>query len=168
MLRLVIATAVQFYDVVVFFHILAVVVAFGPTFAYGMFFAIAAKHDLRAMPTIGRAVIAWDSTVGTAAQVVILLAGVYATADVWEFSDFFVSWGIVAVLVVLGVTHGFMLPTSRRVVAIADRDIAAAGSGEVTFSDEFNRLTGRLNLVGALLGLLVALTIYVMTAKPFI
>jgi len=156
MLRPVIATAVQFYDVVVFFHILAVVVAFGPTFAYGMFFAIAAKHDLRAMPTIARAVIAWDSTVGTAAQVVILLAGVYATADVWEFSDFFVSWGIVAVLVLLGVTHGFMLPTSRRVVAIADRDIAAAGSGEVTFSDEFNRLTGRLNLVGALLGLLVA------------
>ena len=36
-----IAAEVQFYDVTVFFHITAVVLAFGPTFAYGVFFATA-------------------------------------------------------------------------------------------------------------------------------
>lgn len=159
--------AVEFYDVVLFFHILAVVIAFGPTFAYGVFFSVAAKHDVRAMPTIGRAVITWDRTFGTAAQVVVLLAGLYLVGDRWELSEFFIAWGIVAILTLLGVTHGFTLPAARRMVEIAERDISATGSGEVTFSDEFNRLAARLNVAGALLGLLVVLTIYVMTAKPF-
>ena len=48
-----IAAEVQFYDVVVFFHILALVLAFGPTFAYGLFFATAGP-DPAALPTIGR------------------------------------------------------------------------------------------------------------------
>ena len=40
-----IATAtVQFYDVVVFFHILAVVIGFGPTFAYAAYLTIAAQR----------------------------------------------------------------------------------------------------------------------------
>lgn len=42
-----IATAVQFYDVVVFTHVLAVVVGFGPTFAYAMFAAVAARGPRR-------------------------------------------------------------------------------------------------------------------------
>ena len=38
-----ITTAVQFYDVIVFAHILAVVLAFGPTYAYPVFLAVAEK-----------------------------------------------------------------------------------------------------------------------------
>ena len=43
---------VQFYDVVLFFHILAVVLGFGPTFAYSAFIAIAGKDGGRAVPAV--------------------------------------------------------------------------------------------------------------------
>ena len=39
--------AVQFYDVIVWLHVSAVVVAFGPTFAYGIYFA-RARAGIRA------------------------------------------------------------------------------------------------------------------------
>ena len=38
-----IAAAVTFYNVVVWLHISAVVLAFGPTFAYGIFIALARR-----------------------------------------------------------------------------------------------------------------------------
>ena len=36
---------VQFYDVIVWLHVTAVVLAFGPTFSYGLFFATAGKTN---------------------------------------------------------------------------------------------------------------------------
>jgi len=48
---------VQFYDVAVFFHVTAMVLAFGPTFAYGLFFATAAQNSPAALPSIGTSVL---------------------------------------------------------------------------------------------------------------
>ena len=57
-----IAAEVQFYDVTVFFHITAVVLAFGPTFAYGVFFATAGRLNPAALPVIGQSVVTWGRT----------------------------------------------------------------------------------------------------------
>ena len=43
------ALAVQFYDVVLWIHILAFFIAFGPTYGYGMFMAAAGKAGPVAM-----------------------------------------------------------------------------------------------------------------------
>ena len=73
----------------------------------------------------------------TIGGVLILITGLYLAADRWEFSDFFVAWGILAILVLLGLVHGFFLRNDQRALAVAKRDIEAAGpTGEVEFSEE--------------------------------
>jgi len=159
--------AVQFYDVVVFLHILAVVLAFGPTFAYGVFIAVATRDGGVAIPSVGRAMVTWDRIAGTLGMTVILLSGIYLVSDspAWEASDFFVSWGFVAIIILFGLVHGFFAPRTREAVALAERDL---GTGDGKLSDEFHALSARLSKVGPIAGLIVVLTIYVMTAKPFL
>jgi hypothetical protein len=161
-----IALAVSFYDVALFFHILAVVLAFGPTFAYGVFIAFAVREGGGAVPPIGRAIVAWDRIAGTLGMTVVLLSGLYLVSDgPWEASDFFVSWGFLAILILFGLTHGFFAPRTRQAVQLAERDL---GSGGGKLSDEFDALSGKISKVGGIAGLIVVLTIYVMTAKPFL
>lgn len=165
------ATAVTFYDVVLWVHITAVVLAFGPTFAYPVFLAVAERTDPRSLPVVARGVIAWDA-IGRVLLVVILLAGIYLIADspAWELSDFYVSWGFLAVIVVGGLSSGYFTPKTRRLIEIAERDIAAsaASGGDVKLSAEFQALNGQVAKVGTATGILILLTIYVMTAKPFL
>ncbi len=52
--------AVTFYSVILFFHILAVVLAFGPTFAYGVFAATAERMDPRSVPAVAAGILAWN------------------------------------------------------------------------------------------------------------
>lgn len=152
-----ILASVQFYDVVLWLHLTALVVAFGPTYAYGVFFAVGAKSGPVALAAVGRAVSAWDRMAVTSGGLVILLSGIYLTADRWDFADFFVSWGILAVILVLGLTHAFFLPRTARVIELleAGNEKEAQAEGET------------IGKVGAMLGVIVILTIYVMTTRPF-
>jgi hypothetical protein len=162
----VIATAVQFYDVVTWLHVTAVVIGFGPTFAYAVFAITAQREGGVALPAVGRATIFWDRNVNTAAMIVILLTGIYMASDgPYDFATFFVSWGFVAILVLLGLTHGYFIPRTRRQVELAERDLAGP---ERKLSGEFETLTGQIARVGTLAGIIIILTIYVMTAKPFL
>lgn len=159
--------AVEFYNVVKFFHILSVVLAFGPTFAYGVFITFAAREGGVAVPAVGRAMMTWDRIAGTGGMTVLLLSGIYMVSDspAWEASDFFVSWGFVAVIALFGVTHGYFAPRTRQAVQLAERDLQRGGEG---LSEEFDTLGAQIARVGSIAGLLVVLTIYVMTAKPFL
>ena len=149
--------AVQFYDVVLWLHILAFFIAFGPTYAYGVFFAFAAKAGPQAMIQTAKAVQMWDRIAVTLGALLILATGLYLTLDVWEFSDFFVSWGIVAILFVLGMTHAYFAPRHRLVIEHLE-------AGREAEAQELGQSIGK---VGALVGIVVILTIYVMTAQPF-
>lgn len=161
--------AVTFYDVVVWLHVSSVVVAFGPTFAFGIYLALAGRKHPRAMPAMIEATTLVNRSLVTIGGVLILLTGIYLTADRWEFSDFFVGWGILAILVLLGLVHGFFIPHDERARRAAQRDIEAAGpTGEVHFSEEFNRDSGASARIGPIAGLIVILTVYVMVAKPFL
>jgi Predicted integral membrane protein (DUF2269) len=153
-----IAAEVQFYDVIVFFHILAVVLAFGPTFAYGLFFATAGRTNPAALPTIGRVVVTWSQIATRLGLLVILISGLYLTDDRWDFSDFFSSWGIVAVLVLFAMTQFHFIPSTQKFVEAAE-----AGR-----QDEVQALAGAQQKTGPIAGIIVILTIYVMTAKPFL
>src|SRR6478735_9431402 len=92
---------VMFYDVVKFFHILAIVLAFGPTFSYAIFFTFAGR-DPRALPAVAKAASTWDRYFGTGGAVLAIITGIYMTSDRWDYSDFFVSWGFAAILVLVG------------------------------------------------------------------
>ena len=160
--------AVTFYNVVVWLHISAVVLAFGPTFAFGLYIALAQRKYPRAMPAIIESQIAISRSFVTLGGILIFITGMYLAGDVWEFGDFFVIWGLLATIALLGLAHGFFIPSDQRALRAAKRDIEAAGPGEVEFSGEFNEVSGRSARVGPLAGLLVILTIYVMAAKPFL
>jgi hypothetical protein len=156
--------AVTFPDVVLAIHIMAVVVAFGVTFAYPIIFAVFGKADPRSLPALYRAV----HTVGTRlilpGLAIVVIAGVYLASHEHMWSHFFVQWGLAAA-VVLGAAGGmFFSPTERRLIALADRDVAAATGGEVTLSAEHEALSKRLAIVGTSFSLLVLVTIFVMVA----
>jgi len=150
--------AVAFFDVILWLHILAFFIAFGPTYAYGVFFAFAAKAGPTAMAATARAMLTWDRIAVTTGALVLLVSGIFLAGERWEFSDFFVTWGFVAFIVVLGLTHGFFIPTTRRVIELLDK-------GQ---QDEAEAIGDKVGKVGAALGVFVILTVYVMTAKPFL
>ena len=161
--------AVSFYDVIVWLHVSAVVVGFGSTFAYAIFLTVAARSEARSLPGLLRAMQANDRSLVTIGGVLVLVTGLYlATYPQWEFSAFFIAWGIVAVLVLLGLTHGYFVPNERRAAEAAERDIAAAGTGDVELGDDFQQANGRLARMGVVAGLIIVLTVYVMVAKPFL
>lgn len=159
---------VSFFDVVLFVHITAVVLSFGPTFAYSVFLTAAMRRGGRAVPAVADGIRMWDRLSATLGVVLILASGVYLAADRFEFSDFFVSWGFLAVIVLAGLAHGFFMPRTRRILELAERDIAASpGDGPVKYSEEFEATVGQVDKVGPIAGLIVIVTIYIMTAKPF-
>ena len=160
--------AVQFYDVIVWLHVSAVVVAFGPTFAFGIYQAMTARNHPRSIPAVLEAQNVVSRIMVTIGAVVVLVTGIYLAADRWDFGYFFVTWGLIAIIALLGLTHGFFLPHDRRALAAAKRDIAAAGSGEVELGEEFNRETAASARMGPIAGLIVIVTIYAMAAKPFL
>ncbi len=98
----------------------------------------------------------------------MLLSGLYLTADRWEFSEFFVGWGIVAVVLLLGLTGAFFIPNEKRAADAAERDIERSGTGSVEFGPDFEQANRKLAVMGPIAGLLIVLTIYVMAAKPFL
>jgi hypothetical protein len=162
------SATVTFYDVVLFVHITAVVLAFGPTFAYPVFLAVAERTDPRSLPAVGRGIAAWDR-VALILLVVIIAGGLYLVADgPWSLGDFYISFGFLAVIIIGGLSGAYFTPKTRRLVELAERDIAASEPGATRLSEEYQVLNRQVGKVGTLAGLLVIVTIYVMTAKPFL
>ncbi len=150
--------AVDFYDVTLFFHILAVVLAAGPPLAYAVFFSTAGKAGPQALAAVGRAIVTWGRTVATASLVVILISGLYLTDERWDFNEFFISWGFAAILILFGLAHGYFIPKTGQLVEAIE-----AGRAEQAQS-----LAAGLRKMGPVSGAVWVLTIYVMTAKPFL
>lgn len=147
-----------------FLHILAVVVAFGPTFAYSLFFSVTSRFP-RATPAIIDGVQKSDRYLVTPGLIVVLLAGIYLQIEGdWEASEAFISAGFLAILVLFGLQHGFFVPQVRRARELAERDLKAGDR----LSEEFMALSQRIGRVGSLVGLIVVVTIFFMTYKPFL
>lgn len=156
--------AVTFYEVVLALHILAVVFAFGATFAYPVLIGAVAKADARALPALYRALHAISQKVIMPGVAAIVVFGIYLASHLHLWSAFFVQWGI-AVAVVIGAVEGIYLgPCEKRLIEAADKDVAAAGSGEVAFGAEHDSLVRQVGAVGALMDLLVVITIFFMVA----
>jgi hypothetical protein len=157
------APAVAFTQIVLAIHIAAVVVGFGVTFAYPLFGAIGARMDPRAMPWFHRMQNVVGQRLISPSLAVILIAGIYLASKEHQWSSFYVQWGL-GVVIVIGALGGvFFAPRERKLAELAERDIAAAGNGEVTWSPEYEALSRRVAAVGAATGLLVLITVYLMT-----
>jgi Predicted integral membrane protein (DUF2269) len=150
------------YSVGLFIHVSAVVLAFGPTFGYAFFFSVSSQFP-RATPAILAGVQKTDRYLVNPGMVVVLLAGIYLLAEgPWKGSETFIWVGIAAIIVLLGLQHGFFRPQVRRARALAERDLE---SGEV-LSEEFLAVSKRIGQFGTLAGLIVAVAIFFMVVKP--
>lgn len=159
--------AVTSYDLSVFLHVTAVVVGFGATFAESVTFPVAMMMDKRHLPYVHRLQRAINQWLTTPALVVILATGFYQVSDRdWQLGDFWLS-GTLTIVIVLGAILGmYFIPEDRRLQAIAERDIAASGSGEVVLSEEYRRRGRFEGIVGGFTGLLVVIAVYLMVTKP--
>ncbi len=150
------------YSVGVFIHILAVVLAFGPTFGYGIFFSVLPKYP-RAAPALLSGVQKTDRILVTPGLVIVLLAGVYVMSEGnWESSETFITIGFVAIIALFGLQHGFFRPQTAKAKGLAERDLK---NGD-TLSAEFEEVSRRLGTVGPIAGLIVVVAIFFMTVKP--
>jgi hypothetical protein len=158
--------ATSAYDIVLAIHVMAVVVAFGVTFAYPIMFAVTARHGPRSLPLVHRIEYTIERFLINPGLALVLVAGIFLASDGHQWSEFFVQWGIGAVIVIGALTGSVMIPTAKRAAQIAERDITAAGPGDLEMSDEYQALARRLATVGSLLSALVLITILFMATKP--
>jgi uncharacterized membrane protein len=152
------------YKVALFLHILAVVLAFGPTFGYALFFSMAPQYP-RATPAILAGVEKCDRYLVNPGMVVLLLAGIYILIDGdWKTSEAFISVGFLAIILLFGLQHAFFQPQTRKAKGLAERDLKAGDS----LSEEFEAVSQRIGQVGGLAGLIVVVAIFFMSYKPFL
>jgi hypothetical protein len=156
------AIAASLFEVVLAIHIMAVVVAFGVTFAYPIMFAVAARHDSRGLPLMHRVEYTIERMLINPGLLLVVLAGIYLASKGHFWSDFFVQWGLGAAIVIGALIGSVMIPTAKRAETAAARDVAAAGDGEIVMSDEYRALVKRLTVVGSGLSVLVLITILLM------
>lgn len=151
------------YNVGVFIHVLAVVVAIGATYAYPVVLAWVERFAPQAVPATYAALRRVDRIIVTPGLIVILLAGFYLLSEgKIKVSEDWVSLGIVTVLILLGMTHAYFKPRWDRGIELAERDLKAGGE----LSDEFRANSKQMAIAGMLMSLLVIVTIFFMVVKP--
>lgn len=158
--------AVEFINVVLFVHILGVVLWIGPTYGYAFFIATAESAHPRAIPAVMESIVKIDRTLGNVGALLVIASGIYLVEDIgWSYGDFFISWGFAAWIIFIGLAHAYFAPKSRELRELSIRDLGESGEG--TLSDEYTALSKQVAMVGTFAGIVAALTIYVMAAKPF-
>lgn len=153
------------YKLALFLHIVAVVLAFGPTFGYAFFFSVVPKYP-RASPAILEGIQKVDRYLVNPGMIVLLLAGIYmliASDSAWSGSDAFITVGFIAIIVLFGLQHAFFQPKVRELKEMAERDLERGDE----LSPEFEAIGDKVGKVGTLAGLIVVVTIFFMAYKPF-
>jgi hypothetical protein len=157
---------IRLYELVLFVHITAVVVALGPTFAYPFFQTVVERLSPRSVPAMLRAMHRTSRYLVTPGLLVVLASGIYLTVDGWDFRQRFVVAGlaIVVVLTVLGAT--FFDRHEARLIELSERDVGGAGAGEIELSEEYWEVSKRFERVGMLASLLILIAVFFMAVKP--
>jgi Predicted integral membrane protein (DUF2269) len=154
------------YSLSVFLHVSAVVVGFGATFAEAIMFPVAMKAGVRHLPYLHKLQLAINQRLATPAMVVIILTGLYQTSERWDWDVLWINATFAIVIVIGGLLGGYFIPADRKLGAMVERELAAAGDSEVVLSDEYQRGARREGMVGALTGVLILAAVFLMVTKP--
>jgi uncharacterized membrane protein len=155
--------AITFYSVVLSVHIMAVVVAFGVSFAYPAFMPWARRAHPEAMPVIHELSGRLGRLVMSPAMVLVLLCGIYLASDADVWSEVWVTVPLVILIVIGGLGGMFFAPSERQLTALAERDLAGDGG---QLSQEYDELFRRVAFAGYVTMALVLIAIFFMAAKP--
>ncbi len=152
----VVLSTVTFYDVVLWVHITAVVVAFGALFAYPLFLAVNSRAPIAERGNFHRLQIAFSKRVTGPTIAVILAAGIYLASDAHLWSQGWVGAGLGLLIVIAGLGATVLRKGEERLLALS----AAGDEGGYAAA-----LRTLMAWTAVTIGLLV-LTIFLMAAKP--
>jgi uncharacterized membrane protein len=141
--------AVQFYDVVVAIHVMAVVAAFGLWFAYPLLVPRGDAAAHRAQARVARVVV-------TPAGTLALLAGIYLASDRSYWDKSWVGIPLLILIVLMGITGGYFIPRQLRLAELAD-----AGAGA-----DYDALARQVARVAMVAAALVLVAVFLMVVKP--
>jgi hypothetical protein len=127
---------------------------------------VAARSAPRSLPLLHRIEYTAIRFILNPALLVVLAAGIYLASDGHHWSEFFVQWGLAAIVVIGALAGSVMIPTAKRAEQAALEDLAAAGESDPQQSPAYTAAVKRLNACGALLWVLVLATILIMAGKP--
>jgi hypothetical protein len=151
------------YSIGLFVHVLAVVLAIGPTFGYGIFIGVAEKSAPRSVPAVLRGIQQTDRFLVRPGLIVILLAGIYLLIDGHiGAGESWVGIGFLAIVVLFGMAHGFFRPNVETALELSERDLAAGD----TLSAEYGAIAKKLETGGKIAGVIVAIAIFFMVVQP--
>lgn len=138
------------YNIVLFLHIVAVLVAMAPAVVHPILFEMEKRRDDGDVVALGRRVAA----TGRIYAIAVIVAGVIGFGLI-SMSDSLIEWGdtwvwlsILVWIALNGVLHGAMLPAERQ---LGDGDRSAMA---------------KIERVGPILGVMVLVLTYLMTVKP--
>jgi uncharacterized membrane protein len=158
---------VTFYATVVFVHVVAVVVGFGPTFVYPILWRSARNRFPRSLPYMLRTMEKVGKAVIGPASLLILISGIYLVAKgPYDFSASFVQVAFLILIVLILAGPLYFGRTEEKLAGLAERDIAASGDGEVALSAEFDSLFKQLMVVGRLTSVAILVALFFMVVKP--
>jgi hypothetical protein len=154
------------YTVVLSFHIMAVLAAYGLPLAYPLLVPYLRRHHPRAMPGFHDVQHRLDVRLTGPGTVLILIFGVYlaSRAHAWGKVWVDVPIAIIATIAILG---GWIVRATARLATIAHDDVRANAGQDIVWSDDYLRLYRRYMQVETFLGALVLIAVFFMAAKPF-
>lgn len=161
--------AVGFYDISVAVHVMAVVVAFGPLFAFPLFISVTERRDPLSLPVVLRAVNRTERALVVPATAVVGFTGLYLAIDgPFAFDrDEWMTVGFVLYLVIFALLV-FLVEPQRAAAAEEVERLAESGDEEADI-ELSQRYRERMRLPNALMpaiGLVVLFVVYLMEVKP--
>ena len=149
--------ALTLYDVVLWLHITAVIVAFGALFAYPILLAVNAQAPLAQRATFHRAQIAFSKRVTGPAIGVVLLAGIYLATDAEVWDEAWVGIPFVLLFVIAGLGATVLRRGEERLV---ERSEAGDGPG-------YQSTLASVRTWVYVTLIVIVIAIFFMAAKPF-
>jgi uncharacterized membrane protein len=142
-------------------------VGFGATFALSVATPIAMKLDPRHLPYVHQLSLVLNRFFAGPALVIVLATGFYQVSKGnWKFGDAWISATFAIVIVLGGLMGAVFMPSAKALKTLSERDVAAAGGGPVTVSEEYNKRARAEVIAGPITGLLLVAAVFLMVTKP--
>jgi hypothetical protein len=160
--------AVAFADFILAIHILAAVVGFGVVFAYPLLLSAASRTNPAVLPWLLRGRQRIGRYLVNPGLLVLLLAGIYLASDEHQWSNFYVGWGVIAVIAIGAIEGAVIIRGAEKLAEVAERDLAgtAVPAGgqrtSATWSPEYAAGLRRITNGGLALQAVVVVTVFLM------
>lgn len=116
------ALAIALYDVVLFVHVAAVVVAFGGSFLYPLILSVAGRAAPAQRVALHDFAARYGRTYASYGLLAVVLAGAYLASDRDLWGEPWVAGPLLIAIVIGGIGGGYLGPRERRLVELAERD----------------------------------------------